>query len=166
MYLIDEAYLKSRVNIAVKDSTVLKISFQNVTDFYLQELLSIPLYDLLLDHTQNDTAITPKQTELLAKVKAYFALMVHYDLIFNLFEVNNKGNKVEADAPSVELMKMQRSEVLSKAEQMKSYIERFLNDNRGDFPQYFSNEQPDAPKPTSGVSPIVFLDEPKIWIGG
>ncbi|TXK23323.1 hypothetical protein FVR03_22760 [Pontibacter qinzhouensis] len=167
-FLITESYLKSRVNVTLhKDASAIKIAFQNVTDFYIQDLLSIPLYELYLDHATNNTALSVKQMELFNKIKVYFALMVEWELMFNLFEITNKGNKEDINAASIDVVKLKRNEVYSKAEQVKSNILRYLSTNKADFPQYFSSEEntEHTPKSITGASPIVFLNEPKIWIG-
>jgi hypothetical protein len=169
MYLINETYLKNRVNISQhKEAKDIKIALENVNDFYMKDLLSIPLFELFLDHVENETSITDIQAELFNKVKVYNALMVQYELMYDLFDITNKGNQENADSPSIEIVKMKRGEVYSKAEQMKSNILDYLNANRAEFPQYFSNdvETGTSPKITSNGSPIVFLDDPKIWIGG
>lgn len=169
MFLISETYLKSRVNVSLhKDATAIKIAFQNVTDFYVKDLLGIPLYDLYIDHLVNATPLTVKQAELYDKIKVYFALSTHYELLMNgLVDNNNKGTTEDDRVAALDTVKMVRQDVASKAEQMKSNILKYLEANKADFPQYFSNEtKQDAPKLTSGPSPIVFIDEPKIWIGG
>lgn len=166
MYLITESYFKSRVSVALqKDASELKVAFENVTDFYLKDLLSIPLFELYLNHVENGSELTSKQSELFDKVKVYFALMASYELMLNLFEITNKGNQTEPNSASLELVKMKRQEVLGKAEQMKANILKYLADNRSDFPQYFASEEANTPQISSNGSPIVFLNEPKIWLG-
>ncbi|WP_299988741.1 hypothetical protein [uncultured Pontibacter sp.] len=168
MFLITEQYLKSRVNVSLhKEATDIKIAFQNVTDFYIQDLLSIPLYDLYIDHLKNNTPLTVKQAELYEKIKVYFALMVQHELMFNLFEITNKGNQEDAGAASIDVVKIKRNEVYSKAEQMKSNILAYLEKNKADFPQYFTNEMTEKkPTITASHSPVVFIEDRKYWIGG
>jgi hypothetical protein len=140
--LINDSYLKKKTYVSIqKDSNDLKVAIERVAEIYIIDLLSIPLYELLLDHTTNDTVLNDKQSKLLDKVKFYYALMVEHELMGNIFTISNKGNQEANNTPNREDVVSRRSEVMLKAEKIKSDILTFLNDNRIDFPQYYTNSQ-------------------------
>lgn len=165
MFLITEQYLTDRVNVSKqKNAEDLKRAFQNVSDFYIKDLLSIPLYDLLLSSIDDSVVeLTAHQAALLDKVQIYFAFMVQYDLLLDLFEITNKGTQVDSNSADIDLIKIKRTEVMAKADKIKSDILKYLEENRSEFPQYYANSKPVA-QPSNG-SPIVYLDTAKIWLG-
>ncbi|RNI30948.1 hypothetical protein EFA69_06555 [Rufibacter immobilis] len=159
VYLIDEAYLKTTVNVTShKDANEIKIAFKTVEEFYITDLLSIPLYELYVNHVTNGTELTPRQADLFPKIKLYYALLVQYELMFNLFTVTNKGNEQSQNAPSITDIREKRNEVMSKAETVKARILEYLSKNKADFPEYYAGSQGnDTPSSdASGFSPIVF----------
>jgi hypothetical protein len=140
MFLINEPYLKSTVNVSVhKDAADIKIALHTVAQIYIKDLLSIPLFELFQNHVETETTLTSKQAELFEMVKFYYALMVQHELMGNLFSISNKGNQEADNNANFELVKHRRTEVLSKADHIKNQVLQYLKVNAADFPQYYSN---------------------------
>lgn len=153
--LITEAYLKNTINLSQhKDPVDLKIALKNVTEFYIKDLLSIPLYELYLSHVEQGKVLTARQAELLEKVRFYYALMVQHELMFNLFSVTNRGNEQNQNSPSLQDIREKRAEVMGKAEAVKDKILAYLAAYRQDFPEYVAQRPTQAD--SAGYSPIVF----------
>ncbi|MFD2717912.1 hypothetical protein ACFST9_04250 [Hymenobacter monticola] len=166
-YLITESYFKSRTSVSKQlDPQSIKTVFTTVEEFYIKEMLGIPLYEIYKGNVNgsNTEPLTSFEQELLDKVMYYYALMAEWEVLFNLFDISNKGNTVEQNAASVELVRMKRGEVLSKAEQLKAGILSFLKTNKEEFSNYFPSTQTNQAR-AEAVFPIVFDHAPKYYYG-
>lgn len=179
-YLITESYFKSRTSVSKQlDAIAIKTVFTTVEEFYIKELLGIPLFQYYWNFV-NQIPLNPDpssrfsgpilptlseiEQELLDKVMYYYALMAEWEVLFNLFDISNKGNTMEQNAASVELIRMKRSEVLSKAEQLKAGILAFLKTNKEQFSYYFPSNQTNQAR-AEAVFPIVFDHALKYYYG-
>lgn len=166
-FLIDEKYLKERTSItSQKDVKDIKRAMLNANEFYLLDLIGIPLFEkfeLAVNRPTTGNTLTEKQTFLLNKVKLYNALIVEYDLMFNTIDVTNKGLTDNTTA-TIELIKENRKEVHSKAERVKSSIEEYLNANKEEFPEYFGSSASGDKGITASYSPIVFLTNERKYV--
>lgn len=167
-YLITESYLKTTTSVSnQKDVQDIKKAFNIVEEFYLKDLLGLPLFEFYKAHANatSPPALDTIKGQLLSKVQLYFALMAEHEIMFDLFDISNKGNTVEQNAASIELVKLKRGEVLSKAQHVKKRILDYLREHQDSFTDYFPASPSTPPQRAEGFSPIVFDYQRKYYYG-
>jgi len=173
-FIIDKTYLVERTTVNYqKDESSIRVAFNNVDFFYLRKVLTSGLHGFFTSYantsTTNPVTLTVIQLEAYKLAQYYFALMVHWDLLamttVATVEIGPISSERLADLAQI---KERRNELYNRAEQVKSELLAYINNNRAEFEQYYPFEKVDQNQDkviTNGTSPIVFVNEPQKYYG-
>ena len=151
---VSEEKLKSFTSINDNVSVeLLKPFIQIGQDIGLQTLLGTKFYDYLKDAVFNSTLTPAERTLVEDYIQPYLLHRAYYEALPNLWlRVMNKGLVVgsteEGTAASLGDMRMLRNIEQDRYEFYSQRLMDYINNNQGDYPNYFNWSSTDGMKPS------------------
>lgn len=144
--IINEQYFKAYSPIPNNyDISEVLPYFSVAEQLWVVDVLGVPLYNELLEQV-NANEVTELNSTLLLKVYPYLSFAICYEALpvisyhFSAVGVT-KGKSENSDSVSINDINYISSHLRNQIELMKSYLKKFLEDNKDLYPLYVSDNE-------------------------